>query len=99
MSPHAQNTAPASLAPRKRGGQPGNTNSLKHGYYSTRFSLADLTDLENHSFSGLHDEITMLRVYREAPSKGASAVSSSSPTTSTTSPKPSASCAPSASPS
>ena len=63
MSPNTQNTPSASLAPRKRGGQPGNTNSLKHGYYSTRFSLADLTDLENHSFSGLQDEITLLRVF------------------------------------
>ena len=31
---------------RSRGAQPGNTNALKHGFYSERFSQLELTDLE-----------------------------------------------------
>ena len=63
MSPHLQNTPSDPQPPRKAGAPPGNTNALKHGFYSRRFKRIDLTDLENHSFSGLQDEITMLRVY------------------------------------
>ena len=48
---------------RRRGGQPGNTNALKYGFYSPRFRQADLTDLDKCQFSGLEDEIIMLRVY------------------------------------
>ena len=48
---------------RPRGGQPGNTNALKYGFYSPRFRQADLADLDQCQFSGLQDEITMLRVY------------------------------------
>jgi len=59
-------TAPTSCNP---GAQPEldevqpNTNALKHGFYSSRFHRADIADLDNHSFSGLKDEITLLRVY------------------------------------
>ena len=63
MSPQEHNTLSAPQSPRKVGAPPGNTNALKHGFYSRRFKRIDLTDLENHSFSGLQDEITMLRVY------------------------------------
>ena len=48
--------------PRRRGGQPGNTNSLKHGFYTRQFHPREIKDLEAHSFSGLEDEITMQRV-------------------------------------
>ena len=39
----------------------GNTNALKHGFYSRRFRSADLQDLDTHDFSGLQDEIVMIR--------------------------------------
>ncbi len=47
---------------RKRGGQPGNTNALRHGFYSRKFHAGDLEDLESGSTASLEDEIAMLRV-------------------------------------
>ena len=47
---------------RSRGAQPGNTNALKHGFYSERFSQLELTDLETALGEGLGDEIALLRV-------------------------------------
>ena len=52
-----------SSKPRRRGGQPGNTNALKHGFYSRRFSPTDLKDLEDCDSPGLQDEITLLRIF------------------------------------
>lgn len=57
-----QPTTPA--APRRRrGGQPGNLNALKHGFYASRFRQAELTALETSHFTGLADEIALLRLY------------------------------------
>ena len=47
---------------RKRGGQPGNTNALKHGFYSHRFRNIELSDLDSALSDGLVDEIALLRV-------------------------------------
>ena len=47
---------------RKRGGQPGNLNALKHGYYSRQFKVGEAVDLEKVDTSGLSSEINMLRV-------------------------------------
>ena len=48
---------------RPRGGAPfGNTNALKHGFYSRRFRKSEMDDLEATSFTGLRDEIAVLRV-------------------------------------
>ncbi len=47
---------------RKRGGQPGNTNALKHGFYSHRFNNLELADLGTALSDGLTDEIALLRV-------------------------------------
>jgi hypothetical protein len=48
---------------RKRGAPPGNTNSLRHGFYSRRFRQVDLKDLEAlRPGSGLESEIAALRV-------------------------------------
>jgi len=47
---------------RPRGAQPGNTNALKHGFYSQRFSQLELTDLESALGDGLGDEIALMRV-------------------------------------
>lgn len=49
--------------PRKRGAQPGNANNLKHGFYSRQFKGVIQHDLDRHSFTGLTDEITALRVF------------------------------------
>ena len=62
-----------SSSPRKRGGQPGNTNSLnhgappgnnnaiKHGFYSTAFAPADRERLEHNVQGELNDEEECLR--------------------------------------
>lgn len=47
---------------RKRGAQPGNTNALKHGFYSHRFNNLEITDLDTALSDGLSDEIALLRV-------------------------------------
>jgi len=47
---------------RKRGGQPGNTNALKHGFYSRNFSLAERRGLQGTEGVVLGDEIGLLRV-------------------------------------
>jgi hypothetical protein len=47
---------------RKRGGQPGNLNALKHGFYSKQFEPAEIQDLETRLLEGLQDEVAMLRV-------------------------------------
>jgi hypothetical protein len=48
--------------PHKRGGQPGNRNARKHGFYTHRLPASDLTSLEATHFNGLEEEITMLRL-------------------------------------
>ena len=51
------------LPQRLRGAQPGNSNALKHGFYSRYFRPVDVTDLDSQLDLNLLDEITMLRVY------------------------------------
>ncbi len=48
---------------RKPGGQPGNLNAYKHGFYSRDFPKNDLADLDSLEFTGLLDEIKLLRVH------------------------------------
>lgn len=47
---------------RRRGGQPGNTNAVKHGFYARSFDEIEAADLEAVLATGLSDEIMMLRV-------------------------------------
>ena len=49
-------------AKRKRGGQPGNTNALKHGFYARKFHELEAEDLQVALQGKLQDEIDMLRV-------------------------------------
>lgn len=51
-----------SPAGRRRGGQPGNLNAFKHGFYSRQFRLGEATDLDEVKKPGLENEIDMLRV-------------------------------------
>jgi hypothetical protein len=44
------------------GGQPGNTNALKHGFYTKNFSLAERRGLQAAEGVILGDEIGLLRV-------------------------------------
>lgn len=49
-------------AKRKRGGQPGNRNALKHGFYAKHYWKGEGSDLAANLVIGLEDEIAMLRV-------------------------------------
>ena len=51
------------MSTRKKGGQPGNLNALKHGFYSNRFDDAENIDLEAYLTTGLDSEVAMLRVF------------------------------------
>jgi len=42
---------------------PGNLNAYKHGFYARDFPKKDLADLDTLEFSGLLDEIKLLRVH------------------------------------
>jgi hypothetical protein len=48
------------MGTRKSGGQPGNLNVLKHGFYSKHFQNSELEDLDEAR--DLQEEITMMRV-------------------------------------
>ena len=48
---------------RPRGAPTGNRNALKHGFYARQYRKADLRDIESCQFTGLNDEIALLRVY------------------------------------
>lgn len=47
---------------KRRGGQPGNVNAVKHGFYSRRFGELEAKDLDEALVDGLGDEIALMRV-------------------------------------
>jgi hypothetical protein len=47
---------------RKRGGQPGNTNAFRHGFYSPSFTSAEMRSLDSNVKGEFHDEINLARV-------------------------------------
>ena len=47
---------------RSRGGQPGNINAIRHGFYSRRFQELEAKDLETVLVDGLDGEIALMRV-------------------------------------
>jgi hypothetical protein len=47
---------------RRRGAPPGNSNALKHGFYSRYYKPLEARRLARYQFSGLQDEIEVLRV-------------------------------------
>jgi hypothetical protein len=57
--PFPSSTQPAGS--RKRGAQPGNTNALKHGFYTRHFNPGETANLERIQ-KGVADEIYMLRM-------------------------------------
>ncbi len=57
------NESPPSQPAKRRGAPQGNTNALKHGFYSRQFKKRDVADLDASKFEGLKDEIVMLRVF------------------------------------
>jgi hypothetical protein len=48
---------------RKEGGQPGNSNAMKHGFYSRKFKTIEINDLDVlEANNNLQDEILLLKV-------------------------------------
>jgi hypothetical protein len=47
---------------RRRGGQPGNTNAVRHGFYSPSFTQAEMSALDSNVKGEFHDEINLARV-------------------------------------
>jgi len=58
----SEGTKASQAGRRKPGGQPGNTNALKHGFYTKNFSLAERRGLQAAEGVVLGDEIGLLRV-------------------------------------
>ena len=52
---------PTAFIRKHRGGQPKNTNALRHGLYSSHFKELAEGDISAALTSGLQDEIAMLR--------------------------------------
>jgi hypothetical protein len=48
---------------RRPGAQPGNSNALKHGFYTRRFKKHDLSGVENINIKGLAEEIALIRIF------------------------------------
>jgi hypothetical protein len=53
-----------------------NLNALKHGFYARRYRQADLEDLADCKFTGLKEEMTMLRVFMRGVIEQSSSVGS-----------------------
>ncbi len=53
---------PAKKAARKRGGQPGNLNAFRHGFYSRHFKENEIRDLDAFMEEGLSQEIILMRI-------------------------------------
>jgi len=48
---------------RKKGGQPGNRNAIKHGFYSRMLNEADKKDFEKAAgIEGIDEEIALMRL-------------------------------------
>ncbi len=56
-------SSPSSPSPRHRGGQLGNLNALKHGFYARRLKKRDLDGVEATDVKTLIEEISLLRVF------------------------------------
>ena len=51
------------IMPRKRGGQPGNQNARKHGYYAVFNPVVPESELADAAaLAGIDDEIALVRV-------------------------------------
>jgi len=53
---------PPPTAKKARGGQPANTNALKHGFYASLFNSDERRRLEKFDQHEINDDITLLRV-------------------------------------
>jgi uncharacterized protein YjcR len=54
--------APAPQPKRKRGGQLGNKNAFRHGFYSKAYTLSEMQQLDSNVKGEFLDEINLARV-------------------------------------
>jgi len=47
---------------RKQGGQPGNKNAMRHGFYAKRFTAEEQTRLDSQDSTDVQAEIALIRV-------------------------------------
>jgi hypothetical protein len=59
---HRHTKNPHATFKRHRGGQPGNANAYKHGFYSARLLSADLQAAEKHRSEDLQADIDMVTI-------------------------------------
>ena len=50
---------------RKHGGQPGNKNAQKHGFYSRHYQAEEKTRLDESDNLSVEDELDLLRLYMD----------------------------------
>ena len=62
VKPKTSQMLPKPIVKRKSGGQPGNMNAFKHGFYSRRFTKLELRHLNVILANDLTDEIALTRV-------------------------------------
>jgi hypothetical protein len=56
---------PTSTPKRRRGGQPGNRNALKHGFYSHNFTSREKSQLEQDILGEFQDEDKLINVFMD----------------------------------
>jgi hypothetical protein len=59
---HRHTKNPRTSFKRRRGGQPGNANAYKHGFYSSRLLSASLQAAEKHRSADLQTDIDMVTI-------------------------------------
>jgi hypothetical protein len=59
---HVNDDIPSAASSRKRGGQRGNRNAVKHGFYSNTFSRKDIQRLDGEVQGEFHDEEDLIRI-------------------------------------
>lgn len=62
MEPNHDNPALSIKTKRKRGGQPGNLNAIRHGFYSKSFTESEMLALDSNVNGEFTDEIAAARV-------------------------------------
>ena len=61
-TPKVKRKKPPKNSGKKSGGQPGNKNAMRHGFYARRFSADEQTRLDGQDPTDVQSEIALIRV-------------------------------------